>query len=99
MLRASSSNCALIWLSWKFQPWMRTGRAIHIASTHLDDYDFQIWLRKNAGITEPFATWLFARRQGGKWMPYLLDFEDTYRPVVTLQKEGSGILIIRDVRG
>jgi hypothetical protein len=65
---------ALIWIAWKFQPWMSAGHAVHLTSNHIGDYDFQVWQRKNAVITEPFATGLFARRQGEQWRAYLLDF-------------------------
>ncbi len=84
----------LLWIGWKFQPWMPAGRAVHLSSKHIGDYDFQVWQRKNAGITEPFATALFARRQGGQWKAFLLDFEDTYRPTISLQKEDSGIAVL-----
>jgi hypothetical protein len=95
-LVATLSAVALVvisWIGWKFQPWMRDGRAVHVSSAHLGEYDFQVWQRKNAGITEPFTTWLFARKQGGKWMPFMLDFEDTYRPHISLRKEASGIAV------
>ena len=85
----------LIWLSWKFQPWMPEGRATRVSSSHLGDCDFQVWQRKNSGLTEPFTTWLFARKQGHKWMPFMLDFEDTYRPSITLHADGSRVLILR----
>jgi hypothetical protein len=85
-----------IWIGWKYQPWMPAGRAIFVSSAHLSEYDFQVWQRKNPGTTEPFTTWLFARKQGGKWMPFMLDFEDTYRPPIAFQKEDSGIAVVRD---
>jgi len=84
---------ALVWVVWKFQPWMSAGRVVQLSSTHLGDYDFQVWQRKNAGITEPFATGLFARKQGEQWRAYLLDFEDAYRPPVVLRREDSGIAV------
>lgn len=83
----------LIWIGWAYQPWMPAGRAVHISSTHLGDYDFQVWQRKNAGGAEPFATGLFARKQGGPWRAFLLDFEDTYRPAILLRREGSGVAV------
>jgi hypothetical protein len=86
----------LIWIGRKFQPWMAEGRAVHVSDTHLGDFDFQAWQRKNSGASEPFTTWLFVRKQGGKWMPCMLDFEDTYRPSVVLRKENSGIAILSD---
>src|SRR5262245_21071544 len=67
----------LIWVGWKFQPWMAAGRAVHLSTMHIGDYDFQVWQRKNSILTEPFTTWLFARKQGHKWMSFMLDFEDT----------------------
>ena len=84
----------LIWLGWTFQPWMSSGRAVHIGSTHLGDYDFQVWQRKNAEVAEPFATGLFARKQGGQWRAFLLDFQDSYRPHILLRKENSGIAVL-----
>ena len=73
---------------------MSSGRAVHISSTHLGDYDFQVWQRKNAEVAEPFATGLFARKQGGQWRAFLLDFQDCYRPHILLRKEDSGIAVL-----
>jgi len=87
--------CVGIWLGWEFQPWMPAGQSIHLSTVNLGGYDFQVWQRKNRTRTEPFATWLFARKQDGKWMPYLLDFEDTYRPSVVLREEGSKVAVFR----
>jgi hypothetical protein len=84
----------ILWIGWKFQPWMPAGRAVHIGSTHLGDYDFQIWQRKNAGVGEPFATALFVRKRSGRWNAFSLDFEDTYRPAISLRKEDSGIAVL-----
>jgi len=86
---------AAAWIAWEFQPWMAAGQAVHVSNTHVADYDFQVWQRKNPGRTEPFTTWLFARKQGGKWMPFMLDFEDTYRPSIALRQEASGIAVLR----
>jgi hypothetical protein len=94
-LLSASFLVASLWIVWKFQPWMPEGKAKRISSTRLGDYDFQTWQTKNSEVTEPFTTWLFARKQGHKWMPFMLDFEDTYRPSISLRKEGSGILILR----
>ena len=85
----------LAWVGWEFSPWMPAGRAAFVSSTHVGDYDFQVWQRKNSGVTEPFTTWLFARGPGHKWMPYTLDFEDTYKPSILLRKEASGIAVLR----
>src|SRR5262249_33640587 len=63
----------LFWISWEFQPWIPPGRAVQLSSEHIGDYDFQIWQRKNASPTEPFATGLFVRKQGGQWQAFLLD--------------------------
>jgi hypothetical protein len=38
---------------------------------------------------------LFARKQGGKWMRFMLDFEDSYRPTIALRKKNSGIAVFR----
>ena len=46
----------LIWVAWKFQSWMPAGRAVHLSSVHMGDYDYQVWQRKNAILTEPFTT-------------------------------------------
>ena len=85
---------ALLWIGWKFQPWMPAGHAVRLTSNHIGDYDFQVWQRKNASITEPFATGLFARRQGGQWKAFLLDFEDVYHPTITLRKDEPGIAVL-----
>ncbi len=87
---------AVFWVEWKFQPWMPAGRAVQLSRERIGDYDVQVWQRKNAGLSEPFATALFIRKQGGEWRAFLLDFEDTYRPSVNLRKENSGILVLRD---
>src|SRR5207245_11383954 len=70
----------ITWIGWKFQPWMPAGRAVHISSEHLGNCVFEVWQRKNDAITEPFATGLFARVEGGPWKAFLLDFVDTYHP-------------------
>ena len=85
---------ALIWIGWTFQPWMPAGRAVHISSEHIGDYDFQVWQRKNDIATEPFSTGLFARKQGGQWRAYLLDFQDNYRPPIALRREDSGVAVL-----
>ena len=83
----------LVWICWTFQPWMPTGRAVHLSSVHLGAYDFQVWQQKNAIVTEPFSTRLFARKSGGKWLAFLLDFQDSYRPRVVLRQEESGVAV------
>jgi hypothetical protein len=87
---------ALLWLGREFQPWMPQGRAVHISSSHYGQYDFQVWQRKNDSITEPFTTGLFARKQNEQWKVFLLDFEDTYHPSVTLQEDASGVAVLED---
>jgi hypothetical protein len=67
----------LVWICWTFQPWTPTGRAVHLSSVHLRGYDFQVWQQRNTIVTEPFSTRLFARKSGGKWLVFLLDFQDT----------------------
>jgi len=84
----------LIWIGWTFQPWMPAGRAVHLSSAHLGDYDFQVWQRKNDSPTEPFSTGLFARKQGGPWRAFLLDFQDSYHLRVVLRKEDSGVSVL-----
>ena len=84
---------ALVWTAWKFQPWMPAGRVVHLESIRLGDSDFQIWQRKNDTVSEPFATALFVRKEGGAWTAYLLGFEDVYRPRINLRKESSAVII------
>ena len=36
------------WFAWKYQPWMATGQAVLISSTHLGNYEFQVWQRKDS---------------------------------------------------
>jgi hypothetical protein len=86
---------AIIWVGWKFQPWMPAGRAVRVRTEHLGDCDFEVWQRKNAGRTEPFATGLFARTENGRWKAFLLDFEDTYRPSISFRKTELGVEIFR----
>jgi hypothetical protein len=87
-----------LWFNWKFRPWMPAGRAMQINNEHLEGYDFQVWQRKNTEIMEPFATGLFVRKQGEQWQVFLLDFQDTYHPSFLLQKQDSGIAILREGR-
>jgi hypothetical protein len=86
----------LLWLNHEFQPWMVTGRAVHISSSRFGQHDFQVWQLKNSSITEPFTTGLFVRKQNGQWRVFMLDFEDTYRPSVTLREDASGVAILED---
>lgn len=83
--------CAMIWIGWAFHPWMRAGQALQISSRRIGDYEFQVWQRKNDSVGEPFATALFAHKPGGKWMAFLLDFEDIYRPSILLREAGSRV--------
>ena len=76
---------------------MPPGYVVHLSSEHLGDYDFRVWQRKNAG-SEPFATGLFARKQGGPWKVFLLDFQDKYRSSIVLRREGSGVAVFQDNR-
>lgn|SRR5215813_3536187 len=88
---------AMIWFCWEFRPWMPAGRTVHLHSERIGDYEFQVWQRKNADFSEPFATGLFVRKQsGGQWQAFLVDFEDGYRPNVVLRKEGSTVTVISD---
>jgi hypothetical protein len=68
---------------------MPAGRTIHLGDTKIGDYESQIWQRKNTWATEPFTTWLFARRRGDKWIPFMLDYEDDYRPSISLRRENA----------
>jgi hypothetical protein len=86
----------VVWVGWKFQPWMPAGQAVYLTSAHLDDCDFQVWQRKNAGLSEPFATGLFVRRAGSPWEVFLLDIQDIYRPTISLRKESRGIVVLSD---
>ena len=93
----------MLWVAWQFQPWMPAGKAVHVSSSHIGDYEFQIWQRKNGWLmaTEPFATGLFVRKQSGQWKAFLLDFEDAYRPTITLQEHASRVAVLygSNVRG
>jgi hypothetical protein len=77
---------------------MPEGRAVHVGDAHSGDHDFQVWQRKNslAVATEPFATALFVRKTSEPWKAYLLDIQDTYRPSISLRKEGSGVVVLYD---
>lgn len=68
---------------------------MHLVDAHFDDYDFQVWQRKNglADLTAPFATALFVRKAGRPWKAYQVGIQDTYRPLVALRKESSGVTI------
>jgi hypothetical protein len=78
---------------WKLQPWMPAGRAIRLSALTLGGHDFQVWQRKNPDTFEPFATGLFVQDGTNDWRVFLLDFEDTYHPRVSLRREGSGIVV------
>jgi hypothetical protein len=86
----------LVWIGWKFRPWMPEGRAVHIGDAHFGNHDFEVWQRKNsfAYATEPFATALFVRKTGAPWKVYLLNIQDTYRPSVNLRYDNSGLAIL-----
>jgi hypothetical protein len=75
---------------------MPEGRAVRVGDVHFSDYDFQVWQRKNSFIdaTEPFATALFVRKKDEPWKAYLLGIQDTYRPSISLRREGSGVAIL-----
>jgi hypothetical protein len=75
---------------------MPPGRAVHLSTEHIAEHDFQVWQRKNAGWPEPFATGLFARKNGGHWKAFLLDFQDNYRSSITLKPDGSGVVVLQD---
>jgi hypothetical protein len=85
----------LLWFGWRFQPWMSAGRCVHVSSQRIGNYDFEVWQRKNTGVTEPFATGLFVRKQSERWQGFLLDFQDTYRPTLVLRKEALGVAVFR----
>jgi hypothetical protein len=72
---------------------MPAGRA-HLSGERIGDYDFQVWQRRNKEF-EPFAIGLFARKQGGTWKVFLLDFEDNYRSSIALRQEGSGLAVYK----
>ena len=74
---------------------MPAGEAVHVSSERLGDYDFEVWQRKTNLPTEPFATGLFARKEGGPWKTFLLDVEDTYHPPIVLRKKGSAVEVFR----
>lgn len=84
----------IAWIGWEFRPWVPAGKTFYVGGAHIDDYDFQVWQRKNPWPTEPFTTLLFARKSGHKWMPYQVEFEDLYQRKVRFQKEGAGVAII-----
>ncbi len=85
---------AVAWIGWVFRPWMPAGKTFYVGGAHIDDYDFQVWQRKNSIPTEPFTTLLFARKNGHKWMPYQIEFEDGYQRKVIFQKERAGVAVI-----
>jgi len=83
---------AIAWIGWEFRPFMPGGKTVYLASAHMDDFDFQVWQMKNGVFdSEPFTTWLWARRSGHRWTPYQLEFEDLYRPKITLRKNGENV--------
>ncbi|SRR5713101_7047240 len=86
----------LFWIGWKFQPWMPAGRAVHISSERLGEYDFQVWQQKTDIATEPFATGLFVRKQGGQWKAYLLDWQDIYHSTIVLRDRGASVEVLQD---
>src|SRR5262249_6608059 len=58
-----------------------------------------VWQRKNTISTEPFATGLFVRKQGGPWKVFLLDFQDSYRSSIVLRPKGAGVVeVLQDNR-
>lgn len=37
-------------------------------------------------------------RQGGPWKVFLLDFQDNYRSLIILRRQGSGVAVLQDKR-
>jgi|ERR1044071_3114376 hypothetical protein len=86
--------CVISLVVWKMQPWMPAGRAVRIKSEHFGGYEFEVWQRKNDSFGEPFATGLFVRDGTNAWRVFLFDFQDMYHPRITLQHEGSTIVVL-----
>jgi hypothetical protein len=93
-LAAVMALAAVAWIGWEFRPWVPAGKTFYVGGAHVDDYEFQVWQRKNPVATEPFTTLLFASKSGHKWMPYQLEFEDLYQRKVEFRKEQGGVAII-----
>jgi|SRR5882724_1825799 len=83
-----------IWLSWELHPWMPAGQTIVLGNWKFDDYEFQVWQRKNQDVFEPFADGLFVRQGTNQWQAFCFDIEDDYSPKIELQKENKKIIII-----
>ena len=63
------------------------GEPYDVSNAHVASYDFQVWRRKNPGWTEPYTTWLLFAKKVAKWMLRMLEFEDTYRPLLPSEKK------------
>lgn len=86
------------WCFWKLQLLMRPGHVVRVGSWGFGNCEFQVWQRKTATVSEPFATGLFVRRGEGPWQAFLLDFEDLYRPNLVLRSQSNGVAVLRNGR-
>ena len=78
---------------WQLQPWMRSGKGVHIGNWRFGEHEFQVWQRKNSSLVEPFATAVFIRSRTGEWRAYCLVIDDMYKPRVALREEDLRILV------
>ena len=84
----------MLWL-WKFHPWAVAGTVVPRGKWVFNDYEFQVWQRKNALLWEPFADGLFVRRGTNEWQVFCFDIQDTYSPRVELRLSGTKVEILR----
>jgi len=73
-------------VSWKLRPMTPAGKTNCLGTWKFGDYEMQIWQRKNATLSEPFSTSLFARHQTNAWHQYYLNHQDSYAPHYFLRR-------------
>ena len=86
------------WFVWELHPWMPAEKAFAIGAWRFEDFESQIWQRKNRDVFEPFADGLFVRYRTNQWQAFCFDIQDSYAPNMRLQKERSEIVIYRGGR-
>jgi hypothetical protein len=77
----------------KFRPWISPGTAVSLGEWKFGSCRCEVWQRRNAVISEPFATALFYQVDEGPWNVVCVDFEDFYNPPLSLREESGRIVV------
>jgi hypothetical protein len=74
---------------------MTPGSAILLGKWRINEYEFEVWQRKNPRTLEPFATGLFVRRGTNRWEVFCLDVQDTYHPRIELRLNATKVDVLK----